>query len=130
MNSRMTINFQVSKSAVPIAICTLQLALCFSALAQNVDRIEQREINRRQRVMPQGEDALARGRVAMEAKNYAVAHEEFRVAVVYLSDAVVSDGAHAAAVAGFCESGLRLAEQRIADLTHVHSIRTSRQGGP
>src|SRR3954471_14704947 len=109
----MTTPFQVHRIAAPILAA--QLALCVSALAQNVENIEQREINRRQRIMPQGEEALARGRVAMEAKNFVVAHEEFRVAVVYLPDAVASGGAHDAAVAGFCDSGLRLAEQRIAE---------------
>src|SRR5690348_10226922 len=105
MNDRMTNNSQFPKIIVPLAICAVQLAFGAAVFAQNVDRIEQREINRRQRVMPQGEDALARGRAAMAAKNYAVAHEEFRMAVVYLPDAVVSGGAHDAAVSGFCESG-------------------------
>lgn len=65
--------------------------------------------------MPQGTDALARGKVAMQEKNYTLAHEEYRVAVAYLPDAVVSGKAHDDAVSGFCESGVRLAEQRIAE---------------
>src|SRR5438094_8572445 len=51
----------------------------------------------------------------MEAKNFTLAHEEFRTAVAYLPDAVVSGKAHDKAVEGFCKSGVRLAEQRIAE---------------
>jgi general secretion pathway protein D len=51
----------------------------------------------------------------MRAKNYAAAHEEFRTAVMYLPDAVVSGKAHDEAVEGFCKSGVVLAEARIAE---------------
>src|SRR3954471_10670296 len=94
---------------------SLSFICCLTAVAQNVENLEQREINRRQRIMPQGEEALARAKVAFEAKNFVIAHDEFRTAVVYLPDAVVSGGAHEQAVEGFCESGIRLAEQRIAE---------------
>jgi hypothetical protein len=85
------------------------------AYAQSVERISEREIARRQSAMPQGVDAVARGQEAMKAKNYTVAHEEFRVAVTYLPDSVVAARAHDEAIKGFCESGLLLAEQRIAE---------------
>src|SRR5947207_3722332 len=51
----------------------------------------------------------------MKAKDYAAAHEEFKTAVTYLPDAVVSGKAHDQAVEGFCKSGVALAEQRIAE---------------
>jgi general secretion pathway protein D len=51
----------------------------------------------------------------MKAKDYAAAHEEFRTAVIYLPDAVVSGKAHDEAVEGFCKSGVVLAEARIAE---------------
>jgi general secretion pathway protein D len=85
------------------------------SFGQSVDRISKQEIARRQAALPRGEEALARGKEAMKQKNYAVAHEEFRVAVNYLPDAVVSGKAHDEAVDGFCESGIKLAEQRIAE---------------
>ena len=44
-----------------------------------------------------------------------MAHEEFRVAVSLLPDAVVGGKAHDEAVSGFCASGIKLAEQRIAE---------------
>ncbi|HMJ04794.1 MAG TPA: Amuc_1098 family type IV pilus outer membrane protein, partial [Chthoniobacterales bacterium] len=47
--------------------------------------------------------------------NYMLAHEEFRTAVAYLPDAVVSGNAHDEAVSGFCESGLKLAEVRVQE---------------
>ena len=51
----------------------------------------------------------------MQAKNFALAHQEFRTAVRYLPDAIVSGKAHDDAVDGFCKSGVKLAEQRIAE---------------
>src|SRR2546430_5630829 len=59
--------------------------------------------SRRQTGISQGEAALARGQAAMKAKDYAAAHEEFRTAVVYLPDAVVSGKAHDEAVEGRSE---------------------------
>ncbi len=55
----------------------------------------------------------------MQAKNYTVAHEEFRTAVSYLPDAVVSGKAHDQAVEGFCKSGVTLAEARIAQTDYA-----------
>jgi general secretion pathway protein D len=85
------------------------------SFGQSVEHISKQEIARRQAALPRGEEALARGKEAMKQKNYAVAHEEFRVAVNYLPDAVVSGKAHDEAVDGFCDSGIKLAEQRIAE---------------
>src|SRR5438067_81228 len=51
----------------------------------------------------------------MKAKNYTLAHEEFKSAVSYLPDSVVSGKAHDQAVDGFCKSGVALAEARIAE---------------
>ena len=84
-------------------------------LAQNVDRISKREIERRQAALPRGAEVVARAQAAMKARNYAVAHEEFRRALELLPDAVTSGKAHDEALTGFCESGVKVAEQRIAD---------------
>src|SRR5215469_11692731 len=87
-----------------------------SSLAQNYGiSVADREVQRRQAGIPQGEAALARGNAALKAKNYTVAHEEFRSAVAYLPDAVVSGKAHDDAVEGFCKTGVVLAEARIAE---------------
>src|SRR5438270_8563270 len=86
-----------------------------AVLAQNVDRISKREIERRQAALPQGVEALARAQAAMQARNYTLAHEEFRNALNSLPDAVTSSKAHDEALAGFCESGVKVAEQDIAD---------------
>jgi len=86
-----------------------------NVIAQNVDRISTREIERRQAALPQGVEALARGQAAMQARNYTLAHEEFRNALNALPDAVTSGKAHDDALAGFCESGIKVAEQAIAD---------------
>lgn len=94
----------------------LTAALCGTmAFAQNVDSVAQREAARREAALPRGEEAVARGQAAMAAKNYAAAHEEFRTALRYLPDAVVSARTHDDAVSGFCASGLKLAEQKIAE---------------
>jgi general secretion pathway protein D len=87
-------------------------ANCF---AQNVNHVARREAARRQEALPRGEDALGRAQAAMAERNYPLAQEEFRVALTHLPDAVVSEKAHDEAVRGFCASGLKLAEQRIAE---------------
>jgi general secretion pathway protein D len=89
--------------------------LCAPTFAQTPDNVAEREVQRRQAGISQGEAALARGQAAMKAKDYGAAHEEFRTAVTYLPDAVVSGKAHDEAVAGFCKSGVVLAEARIAE---------------
>ncbi len=50
----------------------------------------------------------------MRSKNYTVAYQEFKTAVSYLPDAVVSGRAHDDAAEGVCKSGTVLAEARIA----------------
>jgi general secretion pathway protein D len=89
--------------------------VCVSSFAQTPDNVAEREVQRRQAGISQGEAALARGKAAMKAKDYGAAHEEFRTAVMYLPDAVVSGKAHDEAVEGFCKSGVVLAEARIAE---------------
>jgi type II secretory pathway component GspD/PulD (secretin)/tetratricopeptide (TPR) repeat protein len=101
---------------VPFVIfCNCFLFVCASSLAQTPDNVAEREVQRRQAGITQGEAALARGKAAMKAKDYGAAHEEFRMAVTYLPDAVVSGKAHDEAVEGFCKSGVVLAEARIAE---------------
>ncbi len=102
------------------ALGVICCACCFflvraSGFAQTPENIAEREVARRQAAIPQGEAALARGKAAMKAKDYALAHEEFRKAVAYLPDALVSGKAHDEAVEGFCKSGVVLAEARIAE---------------
>jgi general secretion pathway protein D len=101
-----------------VIFCFIVAALslvCASSLAQTPDSVAEREVQRRQAGITQGEAALARGQAAMKAKDYAAAHEEFRTAIMYLPDAVVSGKAHDEAVEGFCKSGVILAEARIAE---------------
>jgi general secretion pathway protein D len=89
--------------------------ICAATLAQSSTTVAEREAARRQAALPRGEEALGRAQAAMASKNYAVAHEEFRAALAYLPDAVVSEKSHDAAVSGFCASGLKLAEMKIAE---------------
>src|SRR6059058_4369287 len=100
---------------LPGFIALSQSLVCLSGFGQNFQGVAEREIQRRQTAIPQGEAALVRGKAAMQAKNFTLAHEEFRTAVTYLPDAVVSGKAHDNAVEGFCKSGVALAEQRIAE---------------
>src|SRR5882724_1509988 len=100
---------------LPLLIALSQTLFCPTADSQTVERIATREVARRKAALSQGDAALVRGRQAMREKNYTVAHEEFRVAVTYLPDAVVSGKAHDEAVEGFCKSGVVLAEARIAE---------------
>ena len=98
------------------AVACAALFLGPGAFAQNAaESAAQREIARREAALPRGNEALARGKIALEARNYRQAHEDFRIAVTDLPDAVVSGKAHDEAVAGFCESGLKLAEQLVQE---------------
>src|SRR5947209_9011515 len=104
-----------SEKSVHLLLILLSSIFCSAVLAQNVDRISKREIERRQAALPRGVEVLARAQAAMRARNYAVAHEEFRRALELLPDAVTSGKVHDEALTGFCESGVKVAEQRIAD---------------
>jgi general secretion pathway protein D len=93
----------------------LAVAACSNAFGQNVDQISKREIERRQAALPRGAAAVARGQAAMQSKNYRLAHDEFRAALNLLPDAVTSEKSHDEALAGFCDSGVKLAEQSVAE---------------
>src|SRR5712692_5223813 len=108
-------NSTVFKLLLPSLIPITQLALAAASAAQSVDQVAQREVERRQAAMPRGEEAIARGRRAMQEKNFTLAHEEFRTAVRLLPDAVTSGKLHDEALEGFCASGVKLAEQKIAE---------------
>ena len=93
------------------------LTFCLPAIvqAQNVKVIADREAARRQAHIPRGEEVLARAQSELHAKQYAQAHEDFRAALRYLPDSAVAGKSYSAALDGFCESGVKLAEQRIAE---------------
>jgi len=93
------------------------LTFCLPAVvqAQNVKVIADREAARRQAHIPRGEEVLARAQAELHAKQYAQAHEDFRAALRYLPDSAVTGKSYSAALDGFCESGVKLAEQRIAE---------------
>src|SRR5947209_4337315 len=85
------------------------------SVAQDTNAIAKSEATRREAALPRGQEALGRAKAAMAEGNYTVAHEEFRLALNFLPDAVVSEKSHDDAVSGFCASGLKLAEQKIAE---------------
>jgi general secretion pathway protein D len=91
------------------------IALGATASAQDSTVVAQREAARREAALPRGQEALGRAKAAMLEKNYISAHEEFRLALQYLPDAVVSEKAHDEAMSGFCASGMKLAEQKMAE---------------
>jgi general secretion pathway protein D len=102
-------------------VCVFQVPLCQTILAQTtvaqdtVESVAQKEVARRQAAIPQGRDAIARGKRAMAHNDFAAAHEEFRTAVNLLPDAVTSGNLHDEALKGFCDTGVKLAEQRVAE---------------
>ena len=107
-------SYRFGAATVAAALWATLFILTTPAFAQNAENIADREVQRRQAVIPAGEAALARGKSAIRAKNYTVAYQEFKTAVAYLPDAVVSGGAHDEAAEGVCKSGTVLAEARIA----------------
>ncbi|HEX7517392.1 MAG TPA: Amuc_1098 family type IV pilus outer membrane protein [Chthoniobacterales bacterium] len=104
--------------ALAIVFATWISERCF---AQNIKHVADREAARRQAALPQGDAALARGKAAMAAGNFPAAHEEFRVAVSLLPDAVAGGKAQDEAVSGFCASGMKLAEERIAEAKYAEA---------
>jgi type II secretory pathway component GspD/PulD (secretin)/tetratricopeptide (TPR) repeat protein len=116
--SRYCASHSEAATAVAAALWTALLLspfLCATSFAQTPDSVAEREVQRREAAIPDGEAALARGKSAMKAKNYTLAHEEFRSAVSSLPDSVGSGKARDQAVDGFCKSGVALAEARIAE---------------
>jgi general secretion pathway protein D len=107
-----THSLRVAGVALAMAGCALSLN---AARAEDVRRIAEREIARRQASVGQGEAALARGRAALVSNDFAKAHDEYRTAVAALPDTVTGAKLHDEAVRGFAESGVKLAEQRIAE---------------
>jgi general secretion pathway protein D len=91
------------------------LMICVTTFAQNTNTVAAREAARRQAALPRGQEALGRAKAAMAEGKYTVAHEEFRVALTFLPDAVISEKSHDEAVAGFCASGMKLAEQKVGE---------------
>jgi general secretion pathway protein D len=106
----------MKKSASKFTLFAALTTAVFSAtFAQNTSTVAEREAARRQAVLPRGQEALGRAKAAMADGNYTVAHEEFRVALTFLPDALISEKSHDEAVAGFCASGMKLAEQKVAE---------------
>src|SRR5262245_59951572 len=90
------------------------ILLSAAAFAQNAENIAEREVQRRQAAIPAGEAALARGKSALRSRNYTAAYQQFKTAIGYLPDAVVSGKSHDEAADGICKSGTALAEAHIA----------------
>src|SRR3954471_276565 len=106
----------MNKSALKLWSAVVLIAFVSTvALALDRTTVEAREAARREAALPRGQEALGRAKAAMVEKNYAAAHEEFRLALTYLPDAVVSEHSHDEAVNGFCASGMKLAEQKVAE---------------
>src|SRR5678815_559265 len=66
-------------TAVAAVLWAALLILTTPAFAQNADNIANREVQRRQAAIPEGEAALARGKSAMRSRNY--------TCLLYTSDA-------------------------------------------
>ncbi|MDQ6624443.1 MAG: type II and III secretion system protein [Verrucomicrobiota bacterium] len=105
----------IKRARFLLLLLPLLVSLGNPAAAQDAQRAAEREIARRQAAIPHGNEALARARLAMQARDYARAHDEFRNAVAALPDAVVSGDGHEEAVRGYCESGVKLAELRVQE---------------
>ena len=83
--------------------------------AQTVQTIAEREVARRQSQAPHGDQAITRAQSELGRKEFAQAHEDFRLALTYVSDSKATGRSYERAMEGFCESGVRLAEQRMAE---------------
>ena len=86
-----------------------------ASFAQDVHSIAEREVMRRQQGIGHGEATLIQAKAAMDVKDYVRAHDAYRAACSFLPDGTASNNAHIEALRGFCESGVKLAETRIAE---------------
>src|SRR5207302_6017147 len=73
--------------------------------AQTVQTIAEREVARRQAQAPHGEQAITRAQTELRRKEFAQAHEDFRLALTYVSDLTATGSAYERAVWGVWESG-------------------------
>ncbi len=103
------------RPSVSLPIFVLFSFLAVRLSAENVRSIAEHEVARRQLAIAQAQSALARGRLAKKAKDFARAHEEYRLALSYLPDSLVSGKERDEALREFCDSGVKLAEERIAE---------------
>ncbi|PYI75549.1 MAG: hypothetical protein DMF04_10060, partial [Verrucomicrobia bacterium] len=78
----------MKKLSIVSRLIVLGLILCSPIVvrAQNVNNIADREAARRQARIPRGEEVLLRAQSELRAKQYAVAHDDFRMALRYLPD--------------------------------------------
>lgn len=111
----------------PLLIAVLFATLASRATSQDVHRITEHEVARRQTAIVQGQGALARAQLAIQAKDLQKAHDEYRVAVSFLPDSLATAEPHDEAVKGFCESGVKLAEQRIAQGKYAEAEQIARE---
>ena len=102
--------------------------LPFAALdlvsAQSPPESSPRRLVRRPPTVSKAAEALLRARVAMNAKNFAVAYAEYRAA---LNLAARSGAEHDEALRGFSESGIKLAQQRIREGKKTEAERIARE---
>ncbi len=93
------------------------LILCLPAVvqAQNVKTIADREAARRQAHIPQGEEVVARAQSECTPNSTLSRMTIFARRCDYLPDSPAAGKSYSAALDGFCESGVKLAEQRIAE---------------
>jgi esterase/lipase superfamily enzyme len=73
-----------------------------------------RDLTRRPLALSPSELALGRARVAMAAQDFATAYKEYRAAADSARGVAGLEKVRAEAVRGFCESGVKLAQQRKA----------------
>src|SRR5437879_96196 len=69
-------NWRTRDCSIPLLSILFLSIFCLTAAAQTVERISKREVARRKAALPRGEEALARGKLAMQQKNFTLAHEE------------------------------------------------------
>src|SRR5438270_898929 len=83
--------------------------------AQTVQTIAEREEARIQAQAQYGQKATTRAKKELRQKEFAQAHEDFRLALTYVSDSKATGRSYERAVEGLCESVRRLAEERMAE---------------
>ena len=87
----------------------------YRPVSYSVTSVTEREEQRRRDYLNRGLNALEAGDRAMKDKDYEKAFAQYRLACDLIPNATNSSRAYIRALNGMCDSGVRLAEQRIAE---------------
>ncbi len=117
----------LSTPIVSLLMATITIVQPIASFAQEVPAVAERELQRRMQREVLGREESERGRAALRSKDYEAAFAHYKNACDVIANAPATKATRAAAVGGFTEAGLRLAEQRITEGYYVSAVETLKE---